>query len=201
MKPSVNCLYIYENHYICPPFSQEGVEVMGKRQFVIQFGGLPVGTHDFEMELDNKFFEEIKHEELLGGKIKAEITIIKQNNVLSLNFALNGSVEIICDRCAKQVPLQISIFDKLLVKNGDTSESNDEIIVLPPGETEIDVSHHLYEFIMLSLPIKRVPCEIDQSTDCDYEALEKLSEIETREEKEELNPIWEKLKNININKN
>ena len=176
---------------------------MGKKQYVIQFGGLSVGTHEFEMELGKKFFEELQHEELLGGKVEVSIEVVKQNNVLTLNFHLQGNVEIICDRCAKQVPLPIDISEKLVVKNGDTSESTDEIAVLPPGESEIDVSHYLYEFIMLALPIKRVPCEEDENVACDFEALEKLEKIETEEEKqdEELNPIWEKLKNIKVNKN
>ena len=176
---------------------------MGKRQYLIQFGGLPVGTHEFEMELGKKFFEELQHEELLGGEVKANIEVVKQNNVLTLNFHLTGSVEITCDRCAKQVPLPIDITEKIIVKNGDETESTDEIAVLPPGETEIDVSHFLYEFIMLALPIKRVPCEVDENVACDFDALNKLEEIETEEEKEEqnTNPVWDKLKNIKINEN
>ncbi|MFN5458451.1 MAG: YceD family protein [Bacteroidota bacterium] len=184
-------------------FYEESFEVMGRRMFVIQFGGLAVGTHEFEIEMDNKFFEEVQHEELLGGNVSAKIELTKQNNLLSLIFNLKGKVEILCDRCAKQVPLPIEITEKLVVKNGDVSETTDEIFVLPPGETEIDVSQLLYEFILLSLPIKRVPCELDESVVCDFEALEKLEEIETEEKKEdtETNPIWEKLKNIKVNKN
>lgn len=178
---------------------------MGKKQYIIQFGGLPVGAHLFEMEVTDKFFEDLEHSEVSRGNIKAEIEVLKQNNVLTLNFHLHGYAEIACDRCGKEMPMPVDIREKIVVKNGDPKESTDEIIVLPHGETEIDVSHFLYEFITLALPPKRVPCEEDENVECDYEALKALNSIETEEEKDEKpqepNPIWDKLKKIKISEN
>jgi uncharacterized protein len=178
---------------------------MGGKQYIIQFGGLSVGSHLFEMDITDKFFEGLDHAEVTKGNVKAEIELVKQNHVITLNFHLHGTVETACDRCAKEAPLPVDISDKVVVKNGNPEESTDEIVVLPHGETEIDVSHFLYEFITLAIPVKRVPCEENEDIECDEEALKNLGEIETDEEKndapEELNPIWEKLKNIKISEN
>jgi uncharacterized protein len=178
---------------------------MGSNKYMIQFGGLPVGSHIFEMEITDKFFEDLENSEVQRANVNAEIELVKQNNVLTLNFHLEGAVELACDRCGVERPLPIDIRETVVVKHGNPEESTDEIVVLPHGETEVDVSHYLYEFIVLALPIKRVPCEEDDTIECDYEALEKLSQIETEEEREnrseEINPMWEKLKNIKINEN
>lgn len=178
---------------------------MGSNKYVIQFGGLPVGSHIFEMEITDKFFAGLENSEIQKADIRAEIEVVKQNNVLTLNFHLEGSVDVPCDRCGVERPLPIDIRETVVVKHGNPEESTDEIVVLSHGETEVDVSHYLYEFVVLALPIKRVPCEEDDSIECDFEALEKLNAIETEEEKEDrsedVNPVWEKLKNIKINEN
>lgn len=85
--------------------------------------------------------------------------MIKQNNIVTLTFRMHGSVDTICDRCAKEIGMPIDFTDSVVVKHGNVEETTDEIVVLPHGETEIDVTHYLYQFIMLALPAKRIPCE------------------------------------------
>lgn len=178
---------------------------MGSNKYIIQFGGLPVGSHLFEMEITDRFFEGLENSELKKANVKAEIELVKQNNIINLNFHLAGSVTVPCDRCGQEMPMPIDIRESVVVKHGNPEESTDEIVVLPHGETEVDVSHFLYEFVVLALPVKRIPCEEEGNPGCDKEALKKLSEIETEEEREDsatdVNPVWEKLKNIKINDN
>jgi uncharacterized protein len=178
---------------------------MKKNANVIQFGGLGVGSHIFELDVDDRFFEGLDYSEVSKANVKAEIELVKQNNVITLNFHLSGTVETICDRCALEVGMPVDIRDSVVIKHGDPAESTDEIVVLPHGETEVDVSHFLYEFITLAIPPKRVPCEEDESIECDYDALAKLETIGTEDERqdssEEVNPVWEKLKKLKINKN
>jgi uncharacterized protein len=176
---------------------------MGKKQYIIQFGGLPVGSHLFEMDLNQAFFKEFEHSEFSSGQVKAEMELTRQNNLLTIAFRLEGEVVLPCDRCAKEVPLPISVDESMVVKYGKPEESTDEIIVLPQGETELDVSHLLYEFIYLALPARRVPCEENKNIKCDQAAIKALNAIQIKKEKKdsiETNPIWEKLKDLK-NKN
>jgi uncharacterized metal-binding protein YceD (DUF177 family) len=174
---------------------------MKKKANVIQFGGLAIGTHVFELEVNDEFFEELEFSEIRKANVKAEIEMVKQNNVITLNFHLKGTVDVTCDRCAKEVGLPIDITDNVVVKHGNVEESTDEIVVLPHGETEIDVTHYLYEFIMLAIPPKRIPCEEDETVECDYDALDKLDNIALEEEKTEPNPLWDELKKLKFNNN
>jgi len=71
--------------------------------------------------------------------------------------------------------------------------------VINEGDAGADVSHYLYEYIMLALPNRRVPCEIDDEVECDELTREKLDESSVQET--EPNPVWEKLNKIKFNKN
>jgi uncharacterized protein len=179
--------------------------MMRKKAYVIQFGGLKVGSHSFEMEVNDEFFEDLDYSEISKASVKAEIEVLKQNNVLTLHFHLTGTVETICDRCGIESGLPIDITEKLVVKHGEPKESTEDIVVLPHGETEVDVSHFLYEFITIAVPPKRIPCEEDDTIECDYDALAKLDSIGTEEEREDssedINPIWKDLKKLKFKDN
>ena len=178
---------------------------MGKSQYIIQFGGLPVGLHDFEFDVNETFFSKIENSEIQKADIQVDATLTKQNNLLQMHFNISGTVGIDCDRCLKYFDYPMEAEGDLVIKHGTPSESTDEILVIPEGQEEFDVSHYLYEYIILAIPARRVPCELDETSfKCDYDTLEKLNNLITDESKEESdsdNPIWEKLNKIKFNKN
>jgi uncharacterized protein len=170
---------------------------MDKRQYIIKFAGLSVGTHEFEFNVDDKFFEQFPESEIQKGNLYVVVTLLKQNNVMQMDFKIKGTVQLDCDRCIKAFDYPIEAEDNLVIKFGDPDESTDEILVITEGESEAEISHYLYEYIMVSLPARRVGCEIDENFECDYETLNKLEENSVSEEaKEETNPIWEKLNKL-----
>lgn len=177
---------------------------MGKSEFVIQFGGLPVGIHEFEFQIKEKFFEAFDQIGIEKAMVDVVAVLTKQNNLLQVDFTINGTVNMECDRCMKPFDFPIENREHLVVKFGNPDESNDEILVIPEGEAEFDVSHYVYEYIMVSIPARRVPCEIDpKKFKCDKEALEKLENLSLRSEPEENenNPMWEQLNKLKNNKN
>ena len=175
---------------------------MGNKQFVIQFGGLSVGRHDYEFEVGSKFFESFEYSEVHQANVKVKLEVVKQNNVLTLNFEIGGTVGIECDRCLAAFNIPVNSKQSLVVKHGDTEETNDEILVLPHGSTEVNIAQPLYEFINLAVPARKVPCEISKKYKCDTETLNRLNDVSVDESpEEESNPVWDQLKNINFNNN
>jgi uncharacterized metal-binding protein YceD (DUF177 family) len=87
--------------------------------------------------------------------------------------------------------------NRLLVKFGKTIEDIDpDILYLPVGENELDLQQHVYEFILLALPIRRVhPNDADGNSTCDPEMLKKLDELIVDEDLEE-DPRWDELKKL-----
>lgn len=177
---------------------------MGKSQYIVQFGGLPHGVHEFEFEVKDKFFQEIENSVISQAEVEVKATLTKQNNLLQMHFSISGTIGIDCDRCLKGYGYPIEAEENLVIKHGNPDESNDEILVIPEGDSEFDVAQYLYEYIVLAVPARKVPCEADEEFECDYETLERLKDVIVDEEKEEEkseNPIWEELNKIKFNKN
>lgn len=171
---------------------------MGRSQYIIQFGGLTTGTHEYEFNVTDKFFERIVESEIQQANITVLVSFVKQNSLMQMQFKLKGSVATACDRCLKDIDFPIETEGNLVIKYGNPEESNDEILVIPEGASEINISHYIYEYITLAVPARKVPCELDPSYTCDEETINKLNEHSTQED-EELNPLWDKLKNIKFN--
>ena len=177
---------------------------MGKSQYIVLFGGLPVGLHEFEFEVNDSFFSKIENSEITRAQLDVKALLTKQNNLLQMSFDIEGTVGIECDRCLKDFDFPIAASENLVIKHGNPDESTDEILVIPEGQEEFDVAQYLYEYIILALPARRVPCELDaEQFECDQEVLQKLNTLATEaEEKPEPNtPMWEQLNKIKFNKN
>ncbi len=175
---------------------------MGKSQYIIQFGGLPVGVHEFEFNVTDKFFQSIENSEVQKANLLVKAILTKQNHLLQLEFVISGTVGIDCDRCLKDFDYPIESAEKLVVKFGKPEESNDEILVIKEGDAEFDVAHYIYEYIILAIPVRKVPCEIDEEQFiCDEVTVEKLKSISSDSEKdnEPINPIWEQLNKLKKN--
>lgn len=117
--------------------------------------------------------------------------------MLELDISFSGNVELECDVCTGLYAQPIRGEERLIVKFGEESyDETDEIIVLHPGEYEINIAQPLYEFIHLALPARRVHPE----GECDPEVLKKLEELNSgEEEKDDTDPRWDALKGLNLN--
>jgi uncharacterized metal-binding protein YceD (DUF177 family) len=90
----------------------------------------------------------------------------------------------------------------LIVKFGEEyNDEHDDILIIPHGEYEVNVSQYIYELIILSVPLKRInPGVIDGTLQSDIlKKLEELSpkDIENKEKaSEEIDPRWNTLKKL-----
>ena len=172
---------------------------MGKSQYIVEFGGLSVGLHEFEFEVSEKFFKKFENNEIEKASVKINAVLTKQNNVLSMHLSISGTVAVECDRCLKNLDIPVETEEDLVIKYGNSSESNDEILVIPEGDTQFELSQYLYEYITLAVPARKVPCELTGDTSvCDQEMLDQLDNIGAapEEEKEPNTPMWEQLNKI-----
>lgn len=89
---------------------------------------------------------------------------------------------------------------KLIVNFGDEfNNDNEELLILPHGEHQIDISQYVYEMIALSVPQKRIHPGVKDGT-LKSEALDKLNELQSNinkeKKEEEIDPRWDKLKKL-----
>jgi uncharacterized protein len=173
--------------------------------YTIQLGGLKEGRHTVDLEINSEFFDQFEESEVKEGNLVANIELDKRASHIDIRVKIAGYVRIGCDRCLETFSQKISCENRLLIKFGKSAENRDpDIINIPAEENELDLKQHIYEYILLALPIKRVhPDDKDGKSTCDPVMLEKLNEFITGEEPEN-DPRWEMLKklmNDNINNN
>ncbi len=125
----------------------------------IPLRNLADGLHKFEYVLDDQYFKAIgdADSDIRRGKVNVDITVKSVSSTFEFNFTLNGEVHVPCDRCLDDILIETSSTNRLVVKFGhEYSEESDEIVIIPEEEGEINIAWFLYEFVMLSLPMKHV---------------------------------------------
>lgn len=171
------------------------------KAFDIQFVGLKVGEHVYKFEIDYKFFEYFQYNDFNNVGVSVDINLVKKSSFLELNFQANGSVNVNCDLTNESYDEKLHASFDLVVNFGDEyNDENDEILILPRGEYEINVAHYIYELIVLSLPQKRVHPGVEDGT-LDSDILKRLEDLSPKclkntTPKEHIDPRWEKLKKL-----
>ena len=166
------------------------------KEFVIPFIGLKTGKHTFAFELGPSFFEAFESDLLEGPELKVHLELEKSSNMLVLSLSSTGVSHTLCDRCGGDLDFKLETHERIIVKFGDESYGdNEEIIVLHPGAYELDVSHIIYEMVIMGLPARRTHARPEL---CDQEALKRLSKLKREDEdiEEPGDPRWDALKNI-----
>ena len=167
------------------------------RTYTIPLSGLKVGRQTIDFEIGNEFFELFEESEVKEGSLIANIEMDKRSTHANLEISISGTVLICCDRCLGILFFPVKCNNRLLVKFGKSIDNDDpDIISVPFEEHELDIKQHLYEFIHLAIPIKRVhPLDEDGKSTCDPMMLTKLDELIIDEEHEN-DPRWDELRKL-----
>jgi uncharacterized protein len=173
------------------------------KQFSIPFTGLKIGKHQFDFEIDNSFFDAFEYSLVKKGTLKAEVELDKQETMLILQFRIDGTIILDCDKCLAGFNSPISIQERQIVKFAeDELQSDDlEIIILNKKESEIDISGLIYEFITVSVPYIKICEENGDGKRCDQEMIARLESLVVGAQKEEEqqqdeDPRWAALKKL-----
>jgi uncharacterized protein len=175
---------------------------MGWRaKYDVEFKGLKEGLHEFEFEVRDAFFEHFEQGLVSVGNIKMKVKLEKRSSFLKLFFKLNGWVELTCDRCLENYRQKVKHKSELFVKFGENDYEDDEIIWVLPEEHRINLAQLIYEYIVLSIPIRHVHPKKKGVSECNTEMLEELKKHkQQKEETEEIvDPRWAELKKWNNN--
>ena len=145
--------------------------------YKIQFSGLAEGEHLFGYVLGHSFFALFNEEVILGGEVKVEVTMDKQPRMLQFSFDMSGVVEVLCDRCADPVKLEIDSREQLIAQiSSHESSENDDIVFIDEEAFEFDLTQHLYDYIMLALPMRMTHEQSIDNQPCDPEMIRLLEQ-------------------------
>jgi len=150
------------------------------RQYEIAFVGLKIGVHHFNFHIDDQFFQLFGESIVTKGDIDIDLKFEKHPSFFMLNFHLQGSVCLPCDRCGAELDYPIDANDSVVVKfdehrEGDQDDSFADVIYISRNDTHFSVSQLIYEFINLSIPVNHVTCDnITGKKPCDENVLNQL---------------------------
>jgi uncharacterized metal-binding protein YceD (DUF177 family) len=184
---------------------QKSIEMSKTKEYLIPFVGLKLGKHPFEYQISNAFFEIFDYNEFQNSNIKVNVILEKKSTMLEITFKHTGTVNVPCDLTNEDFDFPVKGQMKLIVRFGDEyNNENEELLILPFGEFELDLAQYIYEMIALSVPLRRVHPGIKDGS-LKTEALTKLNELAIKEPKEKIkkeekeeniDPRWDKLKQL-----
>lgn len=184
------------------PFCENVSKILSKYDINIQ--GLEEKVHTFEFEGDDKFFGAFEHSFVTKGNFKAIVKLNKNSALIQLDFDITANVELTCDRSLELFEEPISVKERYIYKFGDRHEEiTDEIEMIPHGTATINIAQHIYDFIGISLPMKKLHPRF-RADDIDEEGLlvytsEKEEESTDEPKEQEIDPRWAALNKLRMN--
>ncbi|HET6244427.1 MAG: DUF177 domain-containing protein [Bacteroidetes bacterium] len=146
-------------------------------QLSIPFVGLKDGEYQYKYAINESFFEELEYSEIKKGIFNIDLFLLKQSNMLTLNFEIEGKAIVECDRCLDELEISVQTKRRLFVSFGEaTHEETDEVFVLSYNEQELNVSQFIYEYIVLAIPLINSHPE----GECNPEIVKKLEELKPK---------------------
>ncbi len=175
------------------------------KEFRVSFIGLKEGEHNFEYQIDNKFFDAFQYDEFIETDLKVKLVFVKKPAMLELEFSVSGTVNVPCDVTGEPFDMETNGTLSLIVKFGDDLDNdNEEIVIISNSAHQINVAQYIYEMIALNVSIKRIHPDVISGA-LKSDALEKLEELKIRKSttniEETTDPRWGKLKDLLIDKN
>ena len=177
-----------------------------RRDYEIAFVGLKPGVHEYSYEITDRFFEVFQQQDFHHCKANVKLLLDKKNGFMLLRFEIGGALEVTCDRCNNNLPLELWDEFNITVKmvedpeqmNGQ--EEDPDVYYISRGESHIDVANWIYEFINLSLPMQKT-CGYEKMNGpyCNPAAMDVLRKLEPEDSEPKENPIWkdlEKFRNL-----
>ncbi len=127
------------------------------KAFDLDIYNLRVGKHEYDFEGDDSFFASFEQSLIEKGSFKVKLIMDKSATMLQLHFHITGFIEQICDRSNEPFNYPLDISERHILKFGEEDkELSDEIEIIDRNTQRINVAQYIYEFIGLSVPIKKI---------------------------------------------
>ena len=170
-----------------------------RREYEIAFVGLKPGMHVYEYRVEDKFFIPYGEQDFANCIADIKLSLDKKTGFMQLKFDVDGTLDVICDRCGNTLPMQLWDEFNIVVKIVDDpelmneQEEDHDVYYIGRGESHLHLADWIYEFINLSIPLQKMCSEKEMGgPKCNTEVLEKLKKMEQEVQKDS-NTVWKGL--------
>ena len=167
---------------------------------IIKISGLENGTYDYDFEAD---IDKIELTEPLFGKYNTNVVLNKFDDQIILEASTTAGANFICDRCGTEFKQTVNSKYKMiyLLRSIEGAEEEINITYLSPDAHMIDISKDVRDYMILSIPMKRL-CKEDCIGLCDKCGAD-LNEKQCDCNDDEIDDRWKVLSELKnkLNKN
>lgn len=176
----------------------------------IELFKIALGEHRYEFNSRSDFFTAFPNSLVQKGEFKVLLNLEKSETLLKLDFHIQGTLELECDRSLELFDFPFEVEKTLILKFGEYNEPiSDEMEMIHRDTQIINIAQYVYEFIGLAIPMKKLHPRFQQE-----EVLGDLTILEEDEDnstfvyssestdgteqtdEETIDPRWQKLKNL-----
>ena len=161
-------------------------------EYIIPIQGLADGEHNFDFCANDDLLNYFSEVSIYKSNVNINIGLLKKNNMYNLCFALNGDIQLECDRCLENYKQKVNNEFNIIIKHSDKEgehvEGDIELRYVGHDCSQINIAKDIYEYVLLSLPFKK-HCN---NKDCSS-LLDKFSKSSKKTEKD---PRWENLSKL-----
>ena len=145
------------------------------QEYIIDYKTLESGTYEFDYHIDKDFFSMFDEPLAQDGNADVHAAMKVTSAGLSIRLDISGTLQVECDRCLETFDMPIDASYDLVVKYGDKTtplDEADDVITIGDDDDFLDLSQHIYEYVVLSLPARRVHPDLpDGQPGCNPEML------------------------------
>ena len=170
------------------------------RKYDIPVFTLEDRTYNYQFDGGKAFFDFFQTD--ITGTFKADVELTKTNIMLLLKFEIEAEIDLECDRTLEAFTESISLKEKYFFRYGEEAKQDysDDMEIIVFGTQTINIAQHLYDFIALAVPTKRLhPKFRDKIENSDEDTFvystETKQETEQQEE-EKIDARWAILKQL-----
>ncbi|MBS1518942.1 MAG: DUF177 domain-containing protein [Bacteroidetes bacterium] len=127
--------------------------------------------------------------------IRVNVKVLKTGSQIDLKIKISGEYQNECDRCLEMRTFRLNndfeIVYKFDLRNSESGfETDDDIKFIPPNTQVINIRNDVRDFVLLSVPMRNVPDEVNGAC---VSCGKKTDELIPKKDDIEINPVWEKL--------
>jgi len=175
-----------------------GSTVKVLENFNIDIYNLSNDKHDYQFQIGNSFFESFPEQIIDKGQGVVNVELVKSETLIDITFDIAITVELECDRTLEPFDYQIDLTQGLIYKYGEEEkELDDEIIIITRNQQRINLAQHIFEYIGLAIPMKKLHPKFEGEDESD-ELIYTSKEEEKKEEddNEAVDPRWQALRKL-----
>lgn len=152
----------------------------------------------YEYSVGDKFFSLFEYSLIDKGQFLVKLNLKKRETFIQLDFDVQGKTELTCDISLKTFQHSISFKQSIVLKFGQEYEVlSEEIEVIPFDAQQINIASYIYEFINVSLPMKRLHPDMEGEEEPVYFSTGNNHQTEDAEnENDTIDPRWDILKKL-----